>query len=132
MKNIATTGISGYIGTRLFCHLDGIDSVERIIGIDIKQPRFESAKLGFYFHDILKPFGDLLVQNEVDTAVYLAFILRPTRNRALARQINVGGMINFVQACQQANVKQILYLSSHTVYGAHPDNPVPAREDSPL
>jgi len=30
MKNIAITGISGYIGTRLLSHLDGIDSVQKI------------------------------------------------------------------------------------------------------
>ena len=131
MKNIAITGISGYIGTSLFRHLDGIDGVQRIIGIDIKPPGFESAKLRFYAHDILTPFGDLFVDNEVDTAIHLAFVLKPTRNRTLARQIDHEGTINFLQACQQASVRQIVYLSSHTVYGAHSDNPVSLTEDSP-
>ena len=132
MKNIAITGISGYIGTRLFCHLDSMEDVQRITGIDVKPPSFESAKLRFYRHDILEPFDDLFVESEVDTAVHLAFVLKPTRNRALARKIDVNGMTNFVQACQQSHVKHVIYLSSHTVYGARRDNPVPLREDSPL
>jgi UDP-glucose 4-epimerase len=131
MKNIAITGISGYIGTRLLSHLDGIDTVQKIIGIDIKQPAFKSAKLKFYRQDILEPFGDLFTENEVDTAVHLAFVLRPTRDRASAQQIDVGGTLNFVRACRQAGVGHILYLSSHTVYGAHRDNPIPLTEDSP-
>ncbi|MCK4793819.1 MAG: NAD-dependent epimerase/dehydratase family protein [Desulfobacteraceae bacterium] len=131
MNNIAITGISGYIGTRLFRHLDAMESVQRIVVIDVKKPKSESAKLIFYYHDILKPFGNLFVENEVDIAVHLAFILRPTRNRAFTRQIDVEGMMNFTQACKQANVKHILYLSSHTVYAAHYDNPIPITEDSP-
>ena len=131
MKNIAITGISGYIGTRLLSRLDGIDSVQKIIGIDIREPAFKSAKLEFHRQDILEPFGDLLSQNEVDTAVHLAFILRPTRDRASTQQIDVEGTLNFVRACQQAGVGHILYLSSHTVYGAHEDNPIPLTEDSP-
>jgi UDP-glucose 4-epimerase len=131
MKNIAITGISGYIGTKLLSRLDGIDSVQKIIGIDVKEPAFKSAKLKFHRQDILKPFGDLLAENEVDTAVHLAFILRPTRDRASAQQIDVEGTLNFVRACRQARVGHILYLSSHTVYGAHKDNPIPLTEDSP-
>jgi len=39
---------------------------------------------------------------------------------------------NFLEACRQAEVKHIVYLSSHTVYGAHPDNAGLLNEDSPL
>ena len=81
MKNIAITGISGYIGTRLLSRLDGIGSVKKIIGIDIKKPTFKSAKLEFYHQDILAPFGDLFAREKVDTAVHLAFVLRPTRDQ---------------------------------------------------
>jgi UDP-glucose 4-epimerase len=131
MKHIAITGISGYVGTRLLSHFDGIGSVKKIVGIDIKPPAFKSAKLKFRRQNILEPFGDLFTENKVDTAVHLAFILRPTRDRASTQQTDIGGTLNFVQACRQANVRHIVYLSSHTVYGAHPDNPIPLTEDSP-
>ena len=132
MKRVAITGISGYIGSRLLPRLDSVDGVERIVGIDIKSPSFNSPKLKFYCQDIFKPLGDIFVENEVDSAINLAFVLKPTRDQAGARRIDIGGNLSFLEACEQAKVKHILYLSSHTVYGAHPDNPVPLTEDSPL
>ncbi|MAF85477.1 MAG: hypothetical protein CL875_03215 [Dehalococcoidales bacterium] len=132
MKRVAITGISGYIGTRLLSQLNRIEDVERIIGIDVKPPRCNSPKLKFYCQDISKRLGDIFIENEVDSAVHLTFVLKPTNDRAGTQQIDIGGSINFLEACHQAQVKQILYLSSHTVYGAHPDNHAPFKEDSPL
>lgn len=132
MRKIAITGISGYIGTRLLSRLNGLDEVEKIVGIDTRKPEYSSLKLKFYRQDISQPMGDIFVENEVDSAVHLAFVLKPTHDLAGARQTDVGGMSNFLASCQKAKVKQILYLSSHTVYGAHPDNAMPLKEDSPL
>jgi UDP-glucose 4-epimerase len=130
--NIAITGISGYVGTKLLNHLEDSDAVQKIIGIDIREPRVNSAKLKFYRRDIREPFADLLAENEVATAVHLAFILKPTRHTAVARQVDIDGTKNLLSACHQAGVKHLLYLSSHTVYGAHKDNPMPLTEDSLL
>jgi UDP-glucose 4-epimerase len=130
--NIAITGISGYIGSRLLAYLDRQDNIQKIVGIDVREPGVKSAKLKFYQHDVRQPFGDLFVENGVDAVVHLAFILRPTRNTKLARQIDIGGTMNLLDACRQAKVKHLLYLSSHTAYGAHKDNPVPLTEESPL
>jgi UDP-glucose 4-epimerase len=68
----------------------------------------------------------------VDSAVHLVFVLKPTHQLSRARQIDIDGTLNFLHACHQAQVKHIVYPSSHTVYGAHPDNPAPLAEDSPL
>lgn len=132
IMNIAITGISGYMGTKLLKHLDGFDAVQKIIGIDTREPRVKSAKLEFYQRDIREPLNDLFIRNRVDTAVHLAFILRPTRQTALTRQVDIEGTKNLVNSCRQAGVKHLLYLSSHTVYGAHKDNPIPLTENSPL
>ena len=132
MKRVAITGISGYIGSRLLSRLEGMEAVERIIGVDVKPPPDNSPKLKFYRQDIFQPLGNIFIENEVDSAIHLAFILRPTHNRTRARQIDIGGTLNFLEACRQAQVEHILYLSSHTVYGAHSDNVVPLKEDSPL
>jgi UDP-glucose 4-epimerase len=130
--NIAVTGVSGYIGSRLLAYLDRMDSVKKIIGIDSREPLVKSAKLKFFQHDIRQPFDGLFVENDVDTVVHLAFILRPTRNTALVRQVDIGGTMNLLDACRKARVKHLLYLSSHTTYGAHQDNPVPITEDAPF
>ena len=132
MKRVAITGISGYIGSRLLSRLDEMKRVKGIVGIDIKPPRSRSPKLKFYCQDICQPFADIFADNEVDSAIHLAFVLKPTHNWRRAREVDIGGTLNFLQACRHAQVRHILYLSSHTVYGAHPDNPKPLKEDSPL
>jgi len=132
MKRVAITGISGYIGDRILSRLGEMGAVERIIGIDTATPRSSSPKLKFYRHDVLKPFADIFAENEVDSAIHLAFVLRPTHNTTGARRIDISGTLNFLEACRQAQVKHILYLSSHTVYGAHPGNAKPLSEDSVL
>ncbi len=132
MRRVAITGVSGYIGSRLLSRLGEIAAVERIIGIDIKTPGEHPSKLEFYRRDILEPLADIFVENEVDSAIHLAFVLRPTHDIAGAKQVDIDGSRNFLEACRQARVKHILYLSSHTVYGAHAGNTKPLKEDSPL
>lgn len=132
MKRVAITGISGYIGGRLASSLMDRDDVEEIVGVDIKPPKYNSSKLRFYCQDISESLDDILAENEVDTAINLAFIVKPTHDKKNAKQIDIGGISNFLDACVKAQVKHILYLSSHTVYGAHPDNTLPLGEDSPL
>lgn len=128
MKNIAITGISGYVGTRLLARLDGDDGVAKIIGIDTREPGYASPKLTFYRQDVREPFGDILAAHQVEAAVHLAFVLRPTRRTAWARQVDIRGTQNLVAACRQTGVRHIVHLSSYTVYGAHRDNPVPLTE----
>ncbi len=132
MKRVAITGVSGYIGGRLTSWLLEMDDVEGVIGIDIRQPQYSSPKLKFYCQDISEPLDEIFAENGVDTAINLAFVLKPTHDKETAKQIDVGGISNFLDACRQAQVKHILYLSSHTVYGAHPDNALYLNEDSPL
>jgi UDP-glucose 4-epimerase len=132
MKNVAITGISGYIGSQLLHKLEQQEEVERIVGIDVNPPKSDSPKVKFYSRDIRAPFKDILEENQIDTAVHLAFVVTPTRNTSGARDININGSRNFLDSCAQAGVEQVLYLSSHTVYGPHPDNPIPIKEDTPL
>jgi len=131
MRNVAITGISGYIGNHLLQRLDEREEVESIIGVDRRLPKFTSPKLKFYSRSVQEPFGDILADNGVDSAIHLAFVVPPAKDRD-AHGINIGGTRNFLEACQQASVRNLLYLSSHTVYGPHPDNPIPITEDRPL
>ena len=131
MANVAVTGISGYLGTGVLSALQMRDEVESIIGIDLRQPS-ASPKLKYVRHDVCQPFGDILAENRVDCAIHLAFQVRPTHNYKAARRLDIDGARNFIEACQQASVKRMLYLSSYTAYGSHPDNPDYLTEDMPL
>jgi UDP-glucose 4-epimerase len=132
MRCVAITGVSGYLGSRLLHRLTRADGVERIVGIDLNPPRAESPKLRFYRRDVREPFTDVMMGNHVDAAVHLAFAVRPTHDVEGARQIDIDGARNFIEACQKASVECVVYLSSHTAYGPHPDNPIPLTEDAPL
>ncbi|MFC1974291.1 NAD-dependent epimerase/dehydratase family protein [Chloroflexota bacterium] len=132
MKRVAITGVSGYVGGVLLRWLEDQGDVERIIGIDIKPPQTTTSKLNLYSQDILQPLDDIFSANEVDTAIHLAFVLKPTHGKNQTHDIDVGGVSNFLKACHASGVKQIIYLSSHTIYGAYLDNPPLLTEDLPL
>ena len=129
---VAITGISGYLGTRLLCRLDSLESIERVVGVDVREPQLSPSKLRFYRQNIVEPLTAIFTENEIDTAIHLAFVLMPSRDWKHVRQIDVDGTVNFLEGCQSAHVKHIIFLSSHSAYGAHPDNPLPLTEDYPL
>jgi len=132
MKRIAVTGISGYLGGRLLQKFEAMDEVESVVGIDVQPPRHTSPKLKFFSRDIRKDFGDVFRKNGVDSAVHLAFSVNPSHDVEGAQRVNIDGARFFMEACLEASVDRLLYLSSHTSYGPHPDNPVPLTEESPL
>ncbi len=131
MKRVAITGISGYIGNLLIQSLDKRNDVESIIGLSRTPPKSTSPKLKFFPQSIQKPFADIFADNGVDSAIHLAFVVPPAKDRD-TYGINIEGTHNFLEACRQTSVESILLLSSHTVYGPHPDNPIPITEDWPL
>ena len=44
----------------------------------------------------------------------------------------MNGSVNVFHAAAEGGVRKIVYTSSAVTYGAHPNNPVPLTEDSPL
>src|SRR5262249_34273615 len=77
--------------------------------------------------------GDELggVFDGVDTVVHLAFSSRTESEEQLARQVNVDGTRRLLDVLDGTST-QVVGLSSATVYGAWPDNPLPLTEDAPL
>ena len=59
MKNVVITGVSGYLGTLLAKRIAQEAEVERVIGMDIKEPSFQSPKFTFIKHDVRQPFGNI-------------------------------------------------------------------------
>lgn len=131
MSVVAVTGVAGYLGQRLLSLLDADSDVERIVGVDVAEPVHVSSKLEFHQMDVrdarlAKAFPG------VDTVVHLAFVLNPIRDEERMRSINVDGTRNALDAAAATAVRKIVYPSSATVYGAHPDNDFPLTESSSL
>ena len=128
---MAVTGASGYIAGRLIESLSADERVERILGFDVKPPDKTTDKLVFDDMDVRSPALHARLSG-VDAIVHLAFIMDPIKDEAVMRDVNVNGSHNVFKSAGKAGVPKLVYTSSATVYGAHPDNDVPLTEESPL
>lgn len=129
--NVAVTGIAGYLGGRLLALMDADPEVDRVVGIDVAEPVLGSPKLDFHQMDV-RDIRLVKVLAGADVLAHLAFAFNPMHDEERMRAINVEGTANALDAADSAGVSKVVYPSSATVYGAHPDNDFPLTEESPL
>ncbi|WP_319407010.1 NAD-dependent epimerase/dehydratase family protein [uncultured Desulfosarcina sp.] len=132
MKNVLITGVSGYIGSTLAGALCADETIETVLGIDIRRPAAAPEKIKFFEHDVRQPMTDLMTRHGVDTVVHAAYVLPPLHDTDLMESINVEGTRNVLESSARAAVRRLLVTSSATAYGFHPDNPVPLTETDSL
>jgi UDP-glucose 4-epimerase len=132
MKRVAVTGSSGYLGRKFLEHMRRRHGAVETLGIDICSPSSASASPDrFVALDILSTeLAGIVRDFQPDTIVHAAFVLAPIRDRKRMRRINVDGCRNVLAAA--SGVERMMLVSSATVYGAWPDNPVPMDESQPL
>ena len=131
-SRIAITGASGYIGSLLISSLEESGAVDGILALDVRVPAWPLGdSVSFVRQDVSQPFPDLLAEHDIDTVVHLAYVLRQGRDREANRRVNVDGTTHTLEASRKAGVRRFVYLSSTSVYGAHPDNPEALTEDIP-
>ncbi len=127
----AVTGASGLVGARLLPRLAELADTARIVALDVREPRRRVRALEFHRVDVagadLAPFLE-----GVDVLVHLAGVVDPIVDEALMARVNVGGTRQVLRAAAEVGVRRIVRVSSATVYGAWPDNPVPIDEHVPL
>ena len=132
---VAVTGAAGYIGSRLLQELENEEDLPRTVAIDSRPMPLPFHNVASERLDLTKPLTEVFRHHRVNTVVHLAFIPGPGRNRIEGeniRQANLKSVHNVLNACHETKVSNIIYLSSHAIYGAHKDNPVPITEAAPL
>ncbi len=132
MKNVLITGVSGYIGMKVARALSTHKEVSNLVGIDIRPPENGPEKLVFVKHDVRDPAAALMKEYSIDTVIHAAYVLPPLHDTTLMEDINVAGTRNILNSCVEAGISHLLYTSSTTAYGFHPDNDMPLMEDSHL
>ncbi|MDQ2754566.1 MAG: NAD-dependent epimerase/dehydratase family protein [Actinomycetota bacterium] len=150
MLTVVVTGVAGSLGRRVAELLVADPTVGRIIGIDVPagagagRSNQSTAGLGaavdLHLLDLATDadtggLGELFAR--ADVVIHLAWHTPDGPNRAAAQeqriaQANQRALRRVLDAVDAAGVRQIIHLSSATVYGAWPDNPVPLTELAPL
>jgi UDP-glucose 4-epimerase len=128
--NIAVTGISGYMGQKLVSRLLQDPDI-KITGIDMKNTVLPDGHQFYQVDTREARIKEIFKMENIDTVIHMAFLMPPFKNKKLAYSINVEGTKNILHASRAAGVKKIVIPSSTVVYGAHPDNPLFLKEDSP-
>ncbi|HEV7536945.1 MAG TPA: NAD-dependent epimerase/dehydratase family protein, partial [Acidimicrobiia bacterium] len=128
---VLITGVSGFLGQAVLRRLAGSAAVDRLVGLDVREPGFRPRGLQFHLVDVagsdLRPLFE-----GVDVLVHLAGVHDAIPDEDLMARINVGGTRRVLEAAASAGVRKIVLVSSAAVYGAWPNNPVPLTEDAPL
>ena len=133
MRNIFITGMAGFIGSNLAKVLlkdgftiSGIDNFDDFYDPQIKRNAIEKFKafgqFNLYEGDIRdrELLDRIFSEQKIDLVIHLAARagVRPSIEQpGLYYEVNVTGTLNLLEAMRQANIKNMLFASSSSVYG---------------
>jgi UDP-glucose 4-epimerase len=128
---VLVTGVSRYLAAQTAARLAADPRIERVIGVDSREPTSEIAKLTgrpeFVRADLLSPsIGDVIADHGVDTVVHMGVVAAPSSagGRQAMKEQNVIGTMQLLAACQRAPaVRRLVVRSSVAAYGASPRDP---------
>jgi UDP-glucose 4-epimerase len=130
-STIAVTGVAGVLAQRLLPHLDAMNGIERVVGLDVREPARRMRH--FEFHRVDVALSDLTgVLEGVETIVHLAGVDAGDTDGALLTHVNVEGTRRVLEAAATVGARRIVQTSSAAVYGAWPYTPLAITEDGPL
>lgn len=136
-RTVALTGADSFLGRNLIGLLEEDDSYPRIVALDVRRPKTAGKKTRFYEIDLTQPgiearLTEILVAEDVDALVHLAFLSSPTVAEAWAHELESVGTMHVLHACRQVSLGKLVLGSQTMLYGPHPDNPNYITEKHPL
>src|SRR3982074_3760564 len=116
---VVVVGATGNVGTSLMEALAREDSVQEIVALARRTPSALGPKTRFIAadisHDELAPLF-----RGADAVIHLAWLIQPSRDRALTRRVNVAGSGRVFEAVAEAGVPALIYASSVGTYSPGP------------
>ena len=125
------TGAAGSLGRRVAARLATAPDVERVVAIDLVEPLELPARTSFAAADLATADLKPLLEG-ADTVVHLAFSAGPDLDDEAVARANIEGTQRLLDAAGAVGVHHVVLMSSATVYGAWPANPIPLTEDAPI
>ena len=130
---LAITGSSGYLGRLMVSSLEDESQVTQILGLDLVDTPYCSAKFKYLRMDTSSPqVAQVIKDHGIDTVLHMAWIFNPVHSSTTTYDVDVNGSKNVLESCREAGVEHIVIPGGTTVYGAHPDNPDWLTEKSPI
>ncbi len=132
MQRVVVTGAAGAIGRRVVRLLAEAPDVDSVLALDRRPANGQDPKVEHRFVDLRRAdaLADPAVLADVDTVVHLPFAASAIRRRPGVLETAVTRQL--LTAASAAGIQHLVVLSTATVYGAWPNNPVPITEDAPL
>ncbi len=130
MDKVLITGIASPLGRLLARRLAGAFAV---CGVDARPWAGRPREIAMHVVDLRKREFEEVIRSERPGAVVHLGVRREMRGDARARHdLNVRGTKRLLDHCAAFAVGQLVVISTSTVYGAAPENPLYMREDEPL
>ena len=146
---ILITGAAGFIGSHLAKKLIkqghqviGVDSINDYYSVSLKEDRLKSiGKENFTFYKLkLENYGDLsrvFEDEQPEVVVNLAAqagVRYSIENRRAYIDSNIVGFMNILECSRHFSIKNLIYASSSSVYGANTSKPFSTSDniDHPL
>src|SRR5579864_2243703 len=135
-RRILVTGVARWWGALVVQKLVEDPDVAEVIGIDIREPRYDLGRADYLRLDVRHSLiGKLVRAVGIDTVVHTltridSFDMDPRR----AHEMNVIGTLNLLAGCagEGSPVRRFVLKSSGHVYGSRFDLPIGLREDHRL
>jgi UDP-glucose 4-epimerase len=134
---VAVLGGAGRLGSRVLQRLVAAGAAERLVSIDLESmpdgallPGVEQVQLDVRSAELTATLRD----RGVECVVHLAATLVPSRRLSVSQQYSedVDGAHNVLESCVEAQVAQLIAVSSGAAYGYHADSPPVLEETAPL
>src|SRR5260370_20875045 len=130
-RRVLVTGVARWWGALVVQRLVEDPDVAEVIGIDIREPRYDLGRADYLKLDIRHSLiGKLVRSVGIDTVVHTltridSFDLDPRP----AHEMNVIGTLNLLAGCARKDspVKRLPLKSSGHVYGSPANPPIPLR-----
>lgn len=128
MSVVALAGISGPLGAEIASQLDVDAEVEKIVGLDRRQPTNAPEKLVFRRPEP----GQSLAGIFREEGVQAVFLLDGVGLAGAPGAGDAAALRAQLDACVECGAGSVLVLSGAAVYGSHADNPVAIEEGAAL